>query len=94
MVFRIVQVDVVKLLADHQVGEEASLGSDEISTPERHLEFIAEPGIVCRARVEIAGGGQVNISSPAGISISAPPTSRASTMAASAVNVGGADVAF
>jgi hypothetical protein len=36
----------------------------------------------------------VNISSPAGISISAPPTSRASTMAASAVNVGGADVAF
>ncbi len=63
---RVVQVDVVELLANHQVGKEAALGGDEISTPERHLEFVAEPGIVRRPRVEIAGSG-AEMEIPAGI---------------------------
>ena len=52
---RIVQVGVVKLLTNHQVGEEASLGGDEVSTPERDFEIVAEASVVGGPRTEIAG---------------------------------------
>ena len=54
---RIVQVDVVKLLANHQVGKEASLGGDEVGAPERDFEIVAEAGVVGGPRTEIAGRG-------------------------------------
>ena len=54
---RVVQVDVVELLANHQVGKEASLGGDEIGAEEGDFEFVAEAGIVGGPRTEIAGRG-------------------------------------
>jgi hypothetical protein len=53
----IVDVDVVELLTNHQVGEEAALGRDHVGPEERHLEGVAEAVIVGLLRAEIAGRG-------------------------------------
>ena len=54
---RVVQVDIVELLANHQVGKEASIGGDKIGAEEGDFEFVAEAGIVGGPRTEVAGRG-------------------------------------
>ena len=54
---RVVQVDIIELLANHQVGKEASLGGDKIGAEEGDFELVAEAGIVGGSRAEIAGRG-------------------------------------
>jgi len=54
---RIIRVDIVEFLANHQVGEEAAMGRGEIGSEERHLERVVEPVVVGLLRAEIAGGG-------------------------------------
>src|SRR6185436_7246058 len=52
---RVVQVDIVELLANHHVGEEASLGGDKVGAPEGDFEIVAEASVVSGPRAEIAG---------------------------------------